>query len=72
MTKQTIKTGTRIEVLQGSGQTERATIARWRKVNGPVPNMVGELGGWHVVQYDDGGKLLVHEGGFRVIDNRAA
>jgi hypothetical protein len=27
--------------------------------------------GYHPVTYDDGGKLLVHESSFRVVDNRA-
>jgi hypothetical protein len=26
--------------------------------------------GYHPVTYDDGGKLLVHESSFRVVDNR--
>jgi len=69
-TAQTIKTGTRIALLLGNGETEMARIGRWTKVNGPVKNHVHELGGWHVVRFDDGGGLIIHESGFRVVDNR--
>jgi hypothetical protein len=70
--KQTIKTGTRIEFFQGHGRSEMASIGRWTKVNGPVKNHVApNNGGWHLVRFDDGGALIVHETGFRVIDNRA-
>jgi hypothetical protein len=53
---------------------EQATICRWNtKINGPVKNHVGpNNGGWHVVKFADGGKLIAHESRFRVIDNRAA
>jgi hypothetical protein len=63
-----MKTGTRIEVFVAhpQGQNELATIARWTKVSGPRRE------GWHIVKFSDGGKLCIHEGNFRVIDNRAA
>lgn len=76
---QTLKTGTRIE-LRGKPALpgfpgvapEMATIARWTAVNGPIKNHIreGGEGGWHIVKFADGGKLCVHESGFRVIDNR--
>ena len=28
------------------------------------------LTGWHIIQYADGGRMCMHESGFRVIDNR--
>lgn len=71
---QTIKAGTRIEffVSHPQGRNEMAQIARWTKVNGQIPNHVSPAnGGWHIVKFADGGKLCVHETGFRVIDNRA-
>ncbi len=73
--KQSIKAGSRIEffVSHPQGRNETAIIARWTKVNGPVKNHVGPNGtnaGWHIVKFADGGKLCVHESGFRVIDNR--
>jgi hypothetical protein len=66
-----IKTGTRIE-MHGTPAfpgfpgvaPERATIARWTKVSGPIKS------GWHIVRFADGGSLCVHETRFRVIDNR--
>ena len=65
---QTIKTGTRIElfVSHPQGRNEMATIARWTKVSGP------RVDGWHIVKFQDGGRLRVHETGFRVVDNRDA
>jgi hypothetical protein len=75
---QTLKTGTRIE-LHGTPAMagfpgvapEKATIARWTKVNGPIPNHVSPTNpGWHIVRFADGGGLCVHESRFRVIDNR--
>ncbi|MCK1479358.1 hypothetical protein IVB27_32610 [Bradyrhizobium sp. 197] len=65
---QPLKTGTRIEffVSHPQGRNEMATIARWTKVSGP------RMDGWHIVKFADGGKLCVHETGFRVIDNRIA
>ena len=69
----TLKRGTRIE-MHGTPAfpgfpgvaPERATIAPWRKISGP------RMDGWHIVRFDDGGALCVHESRFRVIDNRAA
>lgn len=69
---QTLKAGTRIE-LHGtpacggfpSVPPEKATIGRWNtRRNGPTNP------GWHLVRFDDGGQLIVHESRFRVIDNR--
>lgn len=70
---QTIKAGTRIEffVSHPQGRNELASIARWTKANGAVANHVREHGGWHIVKFEGGGKLCVHETGFRVVDNRA-
>ena len=77
--KQTIKAGTRIE-LHGTPAIggfpgvapERAKVARWSAVNGPLANHVGPgNGGWHIVQFASGGRLCVHESRFRVVDNRA-
>ena len=71
----TIKAGTRIE-LHGTPAIpgffpgvapEKATIARWTAASGPRG---GKMEGWHIVKFADGGKLCVHESGFRVIDNR--
>lgn len=72
-TAQTIKTGTRIEVFNApSVGPELATIGRWTKANGSIKNHVSPTnGGWHVIRFDDGGKLLMHESGFRIISNRA-
>ena len=75
---QTLKAGTRIE-LHGTPafagfpgvSPEQAKIARWTAVNGPIKNHVSPTnGGWHIVQFADGGKLCVHETRFRVTDNR--
>ena len=64
-----IKTGTRIE-LNGTPSLgvppEMATIAKWGKKSGPRENMLG----WHIVKFNDGGSLMVHESRFRIIDNR--
>ena len=68
-----LRTGTRIE-FPGTPAfpgfpgvaPEQAIIARWTKVCGPREIMPG----WHVVRFADGGKLIAHEGSFRVIDNR--
>ena len=76
---QTLKTGTRIEVIgfdfaTGKEVPQPAKIARWTAACGPIKNHVSPTnGGWHVVRFaDDGGSLLCHETRFRVIDNRAA
>ena len=75
MAKQTLKTGTRIE-LQGTPAMggfpavapEQATIARWTARSGSIKNHVSPTnGGWHLVKFADGGKLCVHESRFRVI-----
>lgn len=66
-----LKSGTRIEcfgtpAIGGFPEVtpEIATIAPWRKVSGP------RMEGWHCVKFSNGARLLVHERGFRVIDNR--
>ena len=41
---------------------ERAVIVR-SNTNAAMP-------GWHAVRFADGGKLLIHESRFRIIDNR--
>jgi hypothetical protein len=78
--KQTIKAGTRIEFYGTPAMggfpavaPERATIARWRKSNddGTGINHVRGNPKWHVVQFDDGGRLMAHESRFRIVDNRA-
>lgn len=75
---QTLKTGTRIE-LHGTPAfggfpgvaPEMATVARWTAISGPIKNHVAANNpGWHIVKFQDGGKLCVHESCFRVIDNR--
>lgn len=67
-----MKPGTIIEMLGTPAmggfpavQPERAIIAPWRKVSGP------RMEGWHTVKFSSGYCLLVHEGAFRIIDNRA-
>lgn len=66
---QTLKTGTRIQML--NRDAEIASIGRWTSINGPIKNHVApHNGGWHLVRFDDGGSLIVHEEAFRVIDNR--
>lgn len=70
MAKQTIKTGTRIMTL--GPYAESGKIGRWTKVNGPIKNHVGHKhGGWHLVKFDAGGALIIHETGFCITDNRA-
>lgn len=67
-----LSTGTRIE-LRGTPSCggfpgvapEMATIARWTKISGP------RMDGWHIVKFLDGGKLCIHESGFRIVDNRS-
>lgn len=45
---------------------ERARIVKPRARNLPLPGP-----GWHIVRFNDGGGLCVHQSSFRVIDNRA-
>lgn len=65
----TLKFGTRIEVqgydMAGNPTWEPATIRRVMAYMRPVPE------GYHPVRFADGGGLMVHESGFRVVDNRA-
>lgn len=62
-----LKSGTRIEVhgwtLDGQDVWYPAKIGRQLKQHGTPPT------GFHPVTYDDGGKMLVHENRFRVVDN---
>lgn len=65
-----MKAGTRIEVqtmnMDFSRSWEGAVIMRRTKAMEPMPD------GFHPVRFDaDGARLLVHESGFRVVDNRA-
>lgn len=69
-----LKTGTRIEFhgtpAMGSFPAvspERARIVKPRAESLPLPGP-----GWHVVQFEDGGKLCAHESRFHVVDNRKA
>jgi hypothetical protein len=66
-----MKTGTLIELrgIPAIGgfpgvAPERAKITRRTREMGELPE------GYHPVRFEDGGRLLVHESGFRVIDNR--
>lgn len=69
-----LRPGTRIELhgtpAMGSFsevKPEQAKIGQWRK------SVSGErMPGWHIVRFNDGGALCVHESRFRVIDNRPA
>jgi hypothetical protein len=72
-----IKTGTRIEV-SGMGLDFHAVwypakIGRWHRscLRVEPGQFDAKAAGYHPVTYDDGGKLLVHETSFRVVDNRA-
>jgi len=63
------KAGTRIEVGLDDGVNETGVILRWTKAMGKRE----KIPGYHPVSFDsDGAKLMVHESGFRIIDNRAA
>lgn len=78
-TKQTLPTGTRIE-LNGTPAMggfpavapEKATIGRWSRScdDGTGINNIRGRNGWHIVRFSDGARLMCHESGFRVIDNR--
>lgn len=67
----TAKPGTRIETLGLSAmggfpgvQPEAGVIVKPRRVNLPMPN------GYQLVRLvADGGQLLIHENGFRIISN---
>lgn len=48
-------------------EPEAITICRPRKGEGTPEGLVG----WHIVQFDDGGRLCMHESNFRIVDNRA-
>ncbi len=62
-----LKAGTIIE-LHGTPflgvDHEIARIVKWSvERNGP------RMDGWHIVKFDDGGRLCIHESNFRVIGN---
>lgn len=46
---------------------EAITLVKPRKGEGTPAGLTG----WHIIQFADGGRLCMHETGFRVIDNRA-
>jgi len=79
MIRQTLKAGTRIETngFPAVGgflavPPEQGRICRWTAINGPIKNHLSPTnGGWHIVEFADGGKICMHESRFRVIDNRA-
>ncbi|MFM2004822.1 MAG: hypothetical protein RLZZ09_477 [Pseudomonadota bacterium] len=50
----------KVWVMQGYGQREPATVRPWRKVNGP------RLEGWELVEFLDGGQLVIHASGLEV------
>lgn len=73
-----IKAGTRIE-MHGMDAfpgfpgvaPERAKVCRWvESRNGPRAGKISPLNGWHIVEFERGGRLCVNESRFRVIDNR--
>lgn len=55
-----MKSNTKVWVLQGSSQREPATVRSWRKINGP------RMAGWEVVEFLDGGQMVVHASGLEV------
>jgi hypothetical protein len=60
-----IKTGTRVSCSYAMGDRRvTGTIARATKASHP-------LLGWHIVKFDDGGKMCVHGSQITVTDNRA-
>lgn len=74
---QQLKAGTRIEV-SGLGLDFQpvwypAKIGRWHSscLRIKPGQFDAKAAGYYPVTYEDGGKLLVHEDSFRVIDNRA-
>jgi hypothetical protein len=63
-----IRSGTHVEVGLGCDRVETGTVMRWLKYMGPRD----AIPGYHPIRFDlDGAKLMVHERGLRVIDNRA-
>ena len=67
--KMPYKTGQRIKFkfinLDGSTGYEPAKIARWTKCMGPKDSRPA---GYYPVKFDDGATLMVHEGGFTVVE----
>jgi len=47
-------------------EPESIIICKPRKGEGTPKGLTG----WHIIQYADGGRMCMHESGFRVIDNR--
>lgn len=66
-----LKSGTRIQIetmdAAFNRKWEAAKIVRWLKVMGPREKMPG----WYPIKFADGGILMCHESGFRVVDSRA-
>jgi len=66
-----LKPGTRCETIGTPAiggfpavHPERLMICRPRKENLPLPGP-----GWHIVKFEDGGKLCMYESRFRVTSN---
>ena len=55
-----MKSNTKVGVMQGQGQREPATVRPWRKING------ARMAGWEVVEFLDGGQMIVHGSGLEV------
>jgi hypothetical protein len=55
-----MKSNTKVWVMQGQGQREPATVRPWRKING------ARMAGWEVVEFLDGGQMIVHGSGLEV------
>lgn len=75
---QTLKAGTRAQTFGTKSfagfpgvAPEAITICKPRKGEGTPRGIDGKpLDGWHLIKFADGGRLCMHETGFRVIDNR--
>jgi len=64
MSKQSLKAGTRIRMKTPGG--DMGTIVRWTKASGPVNSSGTGDSGWHIVHFDLGGALKVHESAFEI------
>lgn len=72
---QKLKAGTRIETLGTNGiggspavAPETGRIGRWGNIHGETNcARPGGEAAWHVVIFDRGGTILMHESSFRVI-----
>ena len=68
---QKLRSGTRIELHGTPAFPGFPGVDPQIATNGPIPTHLSPTnGGWHVIKFADGGKLLAHETRFRVIDNR--